>query len=161
MFRLSLLTTVMFVATYCLQAQKHSNEFLSIGVGARAQAMAGAQLASVRDATSGFWNPAGLVGVDTDLQLAAMHNEWFASIGRYDYIGLAAPIANKSRYLGFTFIRFGVDNIPNTGSKLIGSALIKVFLLPSVVILKSSSASKPKYFCFLPSLGVPILKSLL
>ena len=82
--------------------------------GARAQSMAGAQLASVSDATSGFWNPAGLVGVDTDLQLAAMHNEWFASIGRYDYIGLAAPIANKSRYLGFTFIRFGVDNIPNT-----------------------------------------------
>ena len=37
-----------------LNAQKYSNEFLSIGVGARAQAMGGAQLALVGDATAGF-----------------------------------------------------------------------------------------------------------
>lgn len=97
-----------------LWAQKYSNEFLSIGVGARAQAMGGAQIAFISDVSAGFWNPAGLNGVDTDLQLAAMHNEWFASIGRYDYLGLAAPIMDKSRRIGFTFIRFGVDNIPNT-----------------------------------------------
>ncbi len=97
-----------------LNAQKYSNEFLSIGVGARAQAMGGAQLALVGDATAGFWNPAGLTNISTDLQIAAMHNEWFASIGQYDFVGIAAPIANKSRHLGFTFIRFGVDNIPNT-----------------------------------------------
>ncbi len=114
MLRLSLVATIVFVSFCCLHAQKYSNEFLSIGVGARAQAMGGAQLAHVSDATAGFWNPAGLTGVETDLQLAAMHNEWFASIGQYDYIGFVAPIANKSRYLGFTFIRFGVDNIPNT-----------------------------------------------
>ncbi len=76
--------------------------------------MGGAQIAQVQDATAGFWNPAGLTGVNTDLQVAAMHNEWFASIGRYDYVGLAAPIMNKSHYVGFTFIRFGVDQIPNT-----------------------------------------------
>lgn len=114
MLRLLFTATAIFVLVPFLSAQKYSNEFLSIGVGARAQAMAGAQIAQVSDATAGFWNPAGLVGVDTDLQLAAMHNEWFASIGRYDYVGLAAPIMNKAHYLGFTFIRFGVDNIPNT-----------------------------------------------
>jgi hypothetical protein len=108
------MATAIFALVSSLNAQKYSNEFLSIGVGARAQAMAGAQIAQVNDATAGFWNPAGLVGVDADLQLAAMHNEWFASIGRYDYVGLAAPIMNKAHYLGFTFIRFGVDNIPNT-----------------------------------------------
>jgi hypothetical protein len=102
-----------FVST-SLFAQKYSNEFLSIGVGARAQGMGGAQVAQVQDATAGFWNPAGLTGVNTDLQVAAMHNEWFASIGRYDYVGLAAPILDKSHYVGFTFIRFGVDQIPNT-----------------------------------------------
>jgi len=114
MLRLFFITTAIFALVSSLNAQKYSNEFLSIGVGARAQAMAGAQIAQVGDATAGFWNPAGLVGVDADLQLAAMHNEWFASIGRYDYVGLVAPIMNKAHYLGFSFIRFGVDNIPNT-----------------------------------------------
>ncbi len=114
MLKLSLLASLMLVTTCHLYAQKYSNEFLNIGVGARAQAMAGAQLAHVADATAGFWNPAGLTKIDADLQIAAMHNEWFASIGRYDYVGFAAPIVNKSRHVGFTFIRFGVDNIPNT-----------------------------------------------
>lgn len=106
--------TVFMAVSFLSNAQKYSNEFLSIGVGARAQAMGGAQLALVGDATAGFWNPAGLTSISTDLQVAAMHNEWFASIGQYDFVGIAAPIANKSRHLGFTFIRFGVDNIPNT-----------------------------------------------
>ncbi|MGH1337493.1 MAG: PorV/PorQ family protein [Aureispira sp.] len=114
MLRQIFLATFLLASTTSLFAQKYSNEFLSIGVGARAQAMAGAQIAQVQDATAGFWNPAGLTGIDTDLQIAAMHNEWFASIGRYDYVGLAAPIMNKSYYVGFTFIRFGVDQIPNT-----------------------------------------------
>ena len=114
MLQLIFWVMLLLTSTTSLFAQKYSNEFLSIGVGARAQAMAGAQIAQVQDATAGFWNPAGLTGVDTDLQIAAMHNEWFASIGRYDYVGLAAPIMNKSHYVGFTFIRFGVDQIPNT-----------------------------------------------
>lgn len=109
-----LLVAASLVASLPTFAQKYSNEFLSIPVGARAQAMGGANIASVQDATAGFWNPAGLTGVELDMQLAAMHNEWFASIGRYDYVGIAAPLADRSRYLGFSFIRFGVDNIPNT-----------------------------------------------
>ena len=52
------------------QAPKYSNEFLSIGVGARALAMAGAQVATVGDATAGFWNPAGLVSKRGDIQVA-------------------------------------------------------------------------------------------
>lgn len=97
-------------------AQKYSNEFLSIGVSARAQAMAGAQVATVRDVTAGYWNPAGLSGITADMQVAAMHNEWFAGIGRYNYGAFALPLPNQtqSRHLGFSFIRFGVDKIPNT-----------------------------------------------
>lgn len=78
-------------STTLLFAQKYSNEFLSIPVGARAQAMGGAQVGFVQDVTAGVWNPAGLTGVTADMQVAAMHNEWFASIGQYDYIGVAAP----------------------------------------------------------------------
>ena len=43
-----------------LAAQKYSNEFLSIGVGARAHGMSGAQTALTDDITAAYWNPAGL-----------------------------------------------------------------------------------------------------
>jgi len=99
-----------------LQAQdapKYSNEFLAVGVGARALGMGSAYTAAVNDVTSGYWNPAGLLGVKGDLQIGAMHSEYFAGIAKYDYIGLAKPIDSMST-IGFTFVRFGIDNIPNT-----------------------------------------------
>ena len=45
------------------QWRKYSNEFLNIGAGARGLAMGGAQVASVKDGTAGYWNPAGLADV--------------------------------------------------------------------------------------------------
>src|SRR5690554_7176908 len=42
-----------------------------------------------------------------------MHSEYFAGIAKYDYIGLAHSIDEKSA-VGFAAIRFGVDDIPNT-----------------------------------------------
>jgi hypothetical protein len=109
------LLTLAFVGSLSVvMAQKYSNEFLNIGVGAAAQAMGNAQAASVSDVTAGFWNPAGLAYMQGDLQVAAMHAEWFASIGNYDYIGIAKPLADGKRALGLSVIRFGIDNIPNT-----------------------------------------------
>lgn len=94
-------------------APKYSNEFLSIGVGASALGMSNAVVAGVDDVTAGYWNPAGLTEIDDFLQVGAMHSEYFAGIAKYDYIGIAKPIDDKST-AGFTFIRFGVDDIPNT-----------------------------------------------
>ncbi len=94
-------------------APKYSNEFLAIGVGARALGMGSAFTSAVNDVTSGYWNPAGILGVQGDLQVGVMHSEYFAGIAKYDYIGLAKPIDSSST-IGFTFIRFGIDNIPNT-----------------------------------------------
>jgi hypothetical protein len=48
---------------------KYVNEFLSIGVGARALGMSQAQIVSANDVTAGYWNPAGLNGIKGDLQL--------------------------------------------------------------------------------------------
>jgi hypothetical protein len=93
--------------------RKYSNEFLSIGVGARALGMSNAFVSSVDDATAGYWNPAGLVHVKSDKQVSLMHAEYFAGIAKYDYAGFAAPI-DSSSVIGFSFIRFGIDNIPNT-----------------------------------------------
>ncbi|MBO9572986.1 MAG: hypothetical protein J7497_12395, partial [Chitinophagaceae bacterium] len=67
------------------QFRKYSNEFLNIGAGARGLAMGSAQVASVNDGSSGYWNPAGLVNVKDNPQLSIMHAEYFAGIGKYDY----------------------------------------------------------------------------
>ncbi|HEY0979135.1 MAG TPA: PorV/PorQ family protein [Flavobacteriales bacterium] len=107
------------VATFGLllaQAQdapKYSNEFLSIGVGARSLGMGYSYISSANDVTAGYWNPAGLLGVKGDLQVGAMHSEYFAGIAKYDYIGIAKPIDSSST-LAFSVLRFGVDDIPNT-----------------------------------------------
>jgi hypothetical protein len=42
-----------------------------------------------------------------------MHAEYFAGIAKYDYIGASKRIDSNS-VAGISFIRFGVDNIPNT-----------------------------------------------
>ena len=99
-----------------LAAQKYSNEFLSIGIGARAHGMGNSVVASVDDVTSGYWNPAGLANFDAEqgLQLGAMHSEWFAGVGKFDYLGMTVPFSNSDRRLGLSLIRFGIDDIPNT-----------------------------------------------
>jgi hypothetical protein len=94
-------------------APKYSNEFLTIGVGAQALGMGQAITANIADVNAGYWNPAGLLGVKSDLQVGAMHSEFFAGIAKYDHLALAKPIDSNS-VIGFSYIRFGVDNIPNT-----------------------------------------------
>ena len=95
------------------QVAKYSNEFLNVGVSARALAMANANVASVNDVSAGYWNPAGLLFQTSNLQLGLMHAEYFAGIAKYDYIAAAKRIDSNS-VACLSFIRFGVDNIPNT-----------------------------------------------
>ena len=95
------------------QIRKYSNEFLNIGVGARGLAMSRACISSVNDVTAGYWNPAGILGIEGDLQVSAMHAEYFAGIAKYDYAGIGKAL-DSSNAIAFSFLRFGVDNIPNT-----------------------------------------------
>ena len=92
---------------------KYSNEFLNIGVGARALGMSAAQVASVNDVTAGYWNPAGINHLSQRLQVAAMHSEYFAGIAKFDYASIGKAIDSSSA-AAFSIIRFGVDDIPNT-----------------------------------------------
>jgi hypothetical protein len=103
----------LFSGSAFAQAPKYSNEFLNIGVGARGLAMSKAQVASVNDVTSAYWNPAGLTGIQDNLQVSTQHAEYFAGIAKYDYVGVATRIDETSA-IGITMVRFGVDDIPNT-----------------------------------------------
>lgn len=96
------------------QARKYSNEFLSIGVSARALGMSNATVASVGDVTAGYWNPAGLNQVNSDFQVGLMHAEYFAGIANFDYGSVVLPSKKKDRTIGLSMIRFAVDDIPNT-----------------------------------------------
>lgn len=95
------------------QTPKYANAFLDVGIGARGIAMSQAVVASATDVTAAFWNPAGLTGMRRDIQFGFMHHEHFAGIVKFDYGGLAVKFSEKDAG-AFTFIRSGVDDIPNT-----------------------------------------------
>lgn len=91
---------------------KYAGEFIAIGVGGRALGMGGAFTALATDVTAGYWNPAGLSHLSYP-QVALMHDEQFGSLVNHDYGAVGLPVgANAS--IGFSLIRLGVDDIPDT-----------------------------------------------
>ena len=92
--------------------RKYSNEFLNIGVDAAALGTSNSVTASTDDVNSVYWNPAGLTNLE-DWEFSAMHANYFANIATYNYIAAAKPLDNRSS-IGFSVIRFGVDDILNT-----------------------------------------------
>ena len=92
---------------------KFSNKFLAIGVGARGLGMSGTQVSNVNDVSSGYWNPAGLMGINSKYEAVAMHAEYFAGIAKFDYLSFATPI-DSLNHLAISLIRFAIDDIPDT-----------------------------------------------
>lgn len=92
---------------------KYSNEFLNIGVDARAFGLGLSMSSHTSDVSAGYWNPAGLVDLSSDHQLSLMHASYFAGIANYDYGAFATKLEDESA-LGISVIRFSVDDIPDT-----------------------------------------------
>ena len=101
------------LSVFAQSARKYSNDYLTIGVGARAFGMSNSVIASTDDVTSGYWNPAGLTQQEDKLQLSFMHSNYQGGIANYDYIGLSTKVKENAA-LSFSMVRLGVDNIPNT-----------------------------------------------
>lgn len=113
-FRALLVLSVLASSGASAQFRKYSNEFLNIGAGARGLSMGSSQVASVKDGTAGYWNPAGLSGVEDYGNVNVMHAEYFAGIGKYDYASIALPLSGNKRTVAITGLRFAVDDIMNT-----------------------------------------------
>ena len=110
--KLFLFILIVTTSNFAQTVRKYSNEFMNIGVDAAALGMSNAVTSSSNDVNSGYWNPAGLIGLEGK-QASLMHASYFANIAQYDYAAYATPIDDESAW-GFSVIRFGVDNILNT-----------------------------------------------
>ncbi len=101
------------VVAQTTKTPKYSNEFLNIGVGARALGMGKVQVSLADNATAGYWNPAGLANQKTKYDGVYMHSELFSGIVKNDYTAFSMPIDDKS-VVGVSLLRLGVDNIADT-----------------------------------------------
>ncbi|RPH29178.1 MAG: PorV/PorQ family protein [Bacteroidales bacterium] len=95
------------------QTAKYSNDFLSIGVGAKWMGMGSVGTASSTDVGAAYWNPSGLLGMENRYQAEALHASYFAGMASYNHIALGYKPDTTSA-MAFSVIRFGVDDIPNT-----------------------------------------------
>ena len=76
------------------RATKYAGEFLKIPVGPRAIAMGGAFTAVADDATSPYWNPAGMVYLPYREVMA--QRDWrFGNLLTHDHIGGVYPLGGE------------------------------------------------------------------
>lgn len=74
--------------------------FLEIGIGANANGMGNAYVTRASDATSIYWNPAGIAQLEND-DVVAVHSVWIASTN-LDWAGLVIPLGDFGN-IGFSF----------------------------------------------------------
>lgn len=85
-------------------------QFLKIGVGARALALAGAYGAVSNDANAIYWNPAGIANLNK-ISWTGSHADWIADI-TYQFSGLVIPMGQGSAVgLSATFTSMGEEEI--------------------------------------------------
>ena len=106
-------TLALPAAAQSTKTPKYSNEFLNLGVGARALGMGKVQVALANDATAGYWNPAGLTNQTHKYDGVLMHSELFSGVVKNDYGAFSMPLDDRSA-IGVSVMRLGVDNIADT-----------------------------------------------
>lgn len=124
MRRYKLFFALIICTSFAKAQRKYSNEFLNIGVGSKAFGLSGAVAASVNDVSAGYWNPAGLARMENPTQVSFMHSDYFAGIAKYDYGAFATAVQDNTAVIGASFLRFGVDDIPDTSELIDGDGNI-------------------------------------
>jgi hypothetical protein len=105
------------------QTAKYSNDFLSIGVGAKWMGMGSVGNASCNDVGAAYWNPSGLLGMKSKYEVEVLHASYFAGMASYNHFAFGFK-PDSSSAMAFSLIRFGVDDIPNTTDLIDGDGNI-------------------------------------
>lgn len=103
----------MFFATYLL-AQDYAGESMAIGVGARPLGMGGTFAAIADDASTSYWNPAGLVNV-TGVEVSSVKLTKINDLDtKYTYVNLVYNISEAVGAFGVGWLRQAIGGIPLT-----------------------------------------------
>lgn len=109
----------LFVLTSQASWAAETASFLDIGVGARGLGMGGAYTALADDASSLYWNPAGLSKLDKR-EFTASHAEMFEST-RLDFLAYAHPTSQGTFAAGLTYLSQGkIDGRDSLGRQTPG-----------------------------------------
>ncbi|MDP4235463.1 MAG: PorV/PorQ family protein [Bacteroidota bacterium] len=95
----------------------YAGEFLQLGTGARSLARGGAAIATIDDASAGYWNPAGLSQLQYP-SITGMHEARFDNTVQHDFAALAFPLG-KDGGAAISVMHIGISNIKDTRSALI------------------------------------------
>ncbi len=107
---LSLAFILMFFSgSFAASFPKYASEFLYTAGDSRAWSMGSAYVAASDNATSGFWNPAGLANTN-GLQVYFTHTRQFLSSIQYDYVAASNQFEDGT-ILGVSFLRLGISEI--------------------------------------------------
>jgi hypothetical protein len=96
-------------------AKKFAGDFMSVGGGARALGMGGAFAAIADDASTLYWNPAGISGFEKR-QALFMHSETFGDLLNYNFAAFVSPAPafvspGREGSFGLALIHLGADDI--------------------------------------------------
>jgi len=113
-----ILCLALLVSPTASHGEKYAGEFMALGGGARAMAMGGAFIAVADDATTTFWNPAGL-GAFSSLsarprswEAVLMHAEQFGDLIDSNFFSVAFPLREGESGWGLSIIHMGIPDIP-------------------------------------------------
>jgi hypothetical protein len=115
--------TAKFLVVFCLLSvvcfsgawadDNHMLPMLRMGVGARALAMGGAQVAEAHDASAGYWNPAGLADIKC-VSFTGMYAAQMAVDRSYNYFAFGWTPSQVTNYgtFGISWMNSGITDIP-------------------------------------------------
>lgn len=117
MNKIKIILSLYFLISMSLNAQKTEQigtsmaNFLKIGVGPRAIGMGEAFIALANDASSLYWNPAGISNIEKN-EIIFQSTEWIASTNLY-FVGIAMPISDMGTF-GASFYSFSSGEMEET-----------------------------------------------